>query len=264
MATRLDAFLAHRGFGTRSDVRQLIRSGRVTVDDAVCRQPATHILAQRIGVQGQEVAAGPTVATLLVHKPIGLACSHDAAEAPLLSDLIPERYRHLPMRSAGRLDRDTSGLIIVSSRGPLIHALTHPRHAIGKRYRIRYRGALHRRAVERCAAGLRLDDDPEPTLPAWLEVEEVATATGLGRATLVIFEGRYHQVRRMIAQLGGEVVALHRDRIGDLELPLDLAGGQLRELTPDEEAAALRPGSMPGPARSAARTAPLPPPAADA
>jgi 16S rRNA pseudouridine516 synthase len=104
-----------------------------------------------------------------------------------------------------------------------------------KRYRVRYRGKLSHHAVARAAKGIVLDDDPKPTLPALLELEG-SDDDGVGRATIHLAEGRYHQVRRMFAALGGEVAALHRDRIGSLELPSDLAPGQARALTDAERA----------------------------
>ncbi len=233
MAERLDAFLSHHGFGSRSDVRGIIKRGRVTVAGAVCKEFQRHLADEVVCVDGTPVERGPSEATLILHKPVGLACSHDEAEAPLVESLIPERYRALPMEWAGRLDRDTSGLLIVTSDGQLIHRLTNPKKHLPKRYRIAYSGTLSADAVQRCASGITLEGDPRPTLPAELTLEP-AGADGLGRATMILHEGRYHQVRRMVAACGGEVVRLHRDRIGGLDLPADLPAGASREITADE------------------------------
>ncbi len=235
MAERLDAFLSHRGFGSRSQVRDLVRSGEVALDGVVCRDQSSHVDGRTVTVAGEEIPVGISAATLLMNKPTGYACSHDEREAPLLDELIPQALAHLPLETAGRLDRDTSGLIVVTTDGDLIHALTNPRRHVLKRYRIAYGGKLSHHAVARCAKGMVLEGDPKPTLPARLELEG-AGADGLGRATLHLSEGRYHQVRKMIAALGGEVVLLHRDRIGALELPADLAPGRARELTDEERA----------------------------
>ena len=232
MAYRLDAFLSHRGFGSRTQVRGLIRRGRVTLAGKVCRDQGEHVAEREVRVDGAVVEVGVVSATLLLHKPIGYACSHDEREAPLMEELIPAEFRHLPLEPAGRLDRDTSGLLVVTSEGELIHQLTNPRRHLPKRYRIGYRGTLSSHAVERCAKGIVLEDDPRPTLPAVLTLE--GTDAELERATLILEEGRYHQVRRMIAALGGEVVTLHRDRIGALDLPADLAAGRIRIVTDAE------------------------------
>jgi 16S rRNA pseudouridine516 synthase len=233
MAYRLDAFLAHRGFGSRTHVRGMIRRGRVTIAGVVCHDQGEHVAEREVRVDGELVAVGATSATLLLHKPLGVACSHDEREAPLLEELIPAEFRHLALEPAGRLDRDTSGLLVVTSEGDLIHLLTNPRRHLPKRYRIGYRGTLSSHAVERCAKGSVMEGDPRPTLPAALTLE--APAGGLERATLVLEEGRYHQVRKMIAALGGEVVTLHRDRIGGLDLPAELAPGQARVIAPAEQ-----------------------------
>ncbi|MBA2480531.1 MAG: rRNA pseudouridine synthase [Planctomycetes bacterium] len=235
MSERLDGFLAHRGFGTRSQARDLVRGRLVSVDGLMCRDPSLHITDQVVTVEGRVIAAGVDTATLLLHKPVGFACSHDPDEAPLLDELIPDDLRHLALQSAGRLDRDTSGMIIVTTQGELIHALTNPRRHVLKRYRLLYRGKLSHHAVARVAKGMVIEGDPKPTLPARLELEGVGD-DGTGRATIHLSEGRYHQVRRMIAELGGEVVALHRDRIGSLELPAELAAGMVRTLSDEERA----------------------------
>jgi 16S rRNA pseudouridine516 synthase len=224
---RLDAFLAHAGLGSRSEVRTLVRRGWVRIDGRAVRDPATHV-AGAVTLRGEPVVPPIADATLLVHKPVGLACSHDAREAPLLESLYPRELAHLALESAGRLDRATSGLLIVSTDGALIHRLTNPRRHVVKRYRIAYTGQLSARAVERVARGLVIAEDEAPTLPAILDLH------GAGGATLHLREGRYHQVRRMISALGGEVVGLHRDRIGALDLPADLPAGALRPPPPDD------------------------------
>lgn len=233
MSDRLDAFLSQNGFGTRSAVRQMIHYGAVKVDGKTVREHGHLVRGGRVTVRGQEVVELITSATLILNKPLGHSCSHDPAEAPLIDVLVPEAFRHLSMNTAGRLDRDTSGLLIVTTDGPLIHQLTNPKKHLTKRYRVVYSGELSSHAVDRVAKGLELEGDPKPTLPAEL-VLEAAGADGLGRATLHLAEGRYHQVRRMFETLGGRVERLHRDRIGGLELPADLPAGTMRPITDDE------------------------------
>jgi 16S rRNA pseudouridine516 synthase len=231
MSERLDAFLSHQGHGSRSEAKALIRRGAVTMAGRPCRDPAATVSGP-VTVDGIEIVPGPDAATLLLHKPVGCACTHDEREAPLVHDLVPPPWQNLPLEMAGRLDRATSGLLILTTDGQLIHRLTNPKRHVAKRYRIGYRGELSAHAVQRCAEGMMLPDDPKVTLPAELILE------GPGTATMLLHEGRYHQVRRMIAACGGEVTALHRDRIGALDLPADLAVGTMREMT-DAEVAAL-------------------------
>jgi 16S rRNA pseudouridine516 synthase len=233
MSDRIDAFLAHRGFGTRSSVRELIRRGAVRVGGHRVNDYGHQVAGQEVKVKGQVVPVGIFDATLLVHKPLGVSCSHDEREAPLLYDAIPAPWTHLPLESAGRLDRDTTGLLIVTTDGALIHRLTNPKKHLAKRYRLAYSGTLSSHAVERVASGIVLAGDPKPTLPAELTLDGTAP-DGLGLATMTLSEGRYHQVRKMIEELGGTVVRLHRDRIGGLDLPADLDLGAMREVTPAE------------------------------
>jgi 16S rRNA pseudouridine516 synthase len=239
MADRLDAFLSHRGFGSRSVVRGLVRSGTVTLNGKVCRDQSARVDGREVSVKGEVVPVGVYAATLILNKPRGYACSHDTREAPLVDELVPKEFAHLQLQCAGRLDRDTSGLIVITTDGELIHSLTNPRRHVLKRYRITYTGHLSHHAVARCAKGIKLPEDPRLTLPARLELDEV-TEEGPNRATMLMSEGRYHQVRRMIHELGGEVVALHRDRIGALEIPADLASGVMREITDAERHEMMR------------------------
>lgn len=235
MADRLDGYLSHRGFGSRSEVKQLIRKGSVHVDGVECSNPSQHIVpgTNVIEVNGVIVEVGLSEATLIFHKPVGVSCSHDEREEPLIESCYPVEYAKLGLEPAGRLDRMTSGLLIVTTEGDLIHRLTNPRKKLPKRYRIVYSGTLSAHAVERCANGIDLEGDPGPTLPAKLVLLD-QNLDGLNNAMLTIHEGRYHQVRRMIAALGGEVIHLHRDRIGSLDLPRDLQPGAIRPITEQE------------------------------
>lgn len=232
MSYRLDAFLAHAGLGSRTEVRRLIKRRRIMVNGTTCRV-LDHPLSDgdEVVCDGEPVVLPPATVHLLVHKPVGYACSHDPREAPLLDDLLDPLWRRAGVEPAGRLDRQTSGLLFCSTDGGLIHRLIHPRRKVAKRYRIAYSGDLVTDAIARCAAGFPLAEGDRPTRPADLQLD------GPGQATLILHEGRFHQVRRMIATLGGVVTALHRDRIGQLELPADLAPGQVRPASAAELAA---------------------------
>jgi 16S rRNA pseudouridine516 synthase len=204
----------------------------------ICRDPARRVGDETVTLDEEAVVSPEEERDWLLHKPVGLACSHDVRESPLVFDLLPERLRRRGLRIAGRLDRDTSGLLVLSDDGDLVHRLTHPARKLPKRYRVAFEGELVEDAVARCAEGLLLPGDARPTRPAELRLE------GPGRATLVLREGRTHQVRRMVRVLGGRVVALHRDRIGGLDLPGDLAPGEGRPLAPDDRRRLLSDSSL--------------------
>lgn len=236
----LDYFLARRGVGTWAAVRRLIQTCHVRVDGVVCKHYRRALdAATRVTVDGVEITDGEDTGTLICHKPAGVACSHAPQDAPLIYDLVPEAWRHPNLQTVGRLDRDTTGLIIFTIDGTWAQQVVEPEHARWKRYRIAYRGTLVGDAVARVAAGLPIGGEATPCLPARL-VLAVAAADGLGQATLELCEGRHHQVKRMIDALGGRVERLHRDRIGALELPVDLTAGAMRPLLPAERAALLR------------------------
>ena len=235
---RLDAYLSRAGLASRREARELIRRGEVRVDGAVCREPATRIEGQEITLANGAVTPPGAVQDYLFHKPIGLACSRDEREAPLVFDVLEPVLRKRPLQIAGRLDRATSGLLVLTTDGDFVHRLTHPTRKLPKRYRVGYRGELAADAVARCEAGILLDGEDRPTRPALLTLE------GPGRATLVLREGRTHQVRRMFRALSAFVETLHRDRIGGLDLPPDLAPGALRPLDPGERALLLSESSL--------------------
>lgn len=235
---RLDAYLARAGLASRKEARGLIRRGAVIVDGEVCRDSARRIDAEQVVVGEEAIESPAAVRDFILHKPIGVSCSNDDREAPLVFDLLSETLRRRSLLIAGRLDRATSGLLILTTDGDLVHRLTHPARKLPKRYRIEFDGELVSDCVERCRDGLLLTGEDRPTRPAELEME------GSGRATLILREGRTHQVRRMIRLLGGEVVSLHRDRVGALDLPEDLEPGELRPLEREERALLLSDKSL--------------------
>ena len=151
----------------------------------------------------------------MLHKPAGLVCSRDEREGPNVYSLLPERWsrRNPPITSVGRLDKETTGLLLITDQGPLVQRWTSPRHKVVKRYEVEVDQDLPPSMVPLFGSGtLRLPDDPDPCLPATLAL------TGNRSATLDLVEGRHHQVRRMFASQGLRVVALHRSRFGALEL----------------------------------------------
>jgi 16S rRNA pseudouridine516 synthase len=233
----IDRFVARRRKWTWADARRAIHHDRIAINGVICRRYHRKLApGDRVAVDGEPLLDALDDGVVLCHKAAGLACSHTPEDAPLLYDEIPSELRHPDLQSAGRLDRDTTGLIVLTIDGGLIQRLTDPEVALWKRYRIRFVGRLDADAESRVAAGLRLPDDALPCLSARLTIASVQVDSG--SATLELCEGRHHQVKRMILALGGRVVALHRDRIGALDLPADLPPGAMRPATPSEIASA--------------------------
>ena len=236
---RVDRLLGNLGYGSRREIAALCRTGQVLLDGARLREadaklPLGPELSTRLTVEGEALDPLPGL-VLALNKPLGTTCSHDEA-GPLVYDLLPPRWRRRdpPLSSAGRLDKDTSGLLILTDDGALLHRIIAPRHHAPKRYRATLAEPLGPEAVAVLASGtLMLKGEDRPLLPAALTLETPTLAV------VTVVEGRYHQVRRMFAALGNRVLALHRDRVGGFDLPVDLAPGQWRVLRPDAVAALL-------------------------
>ena len=225
---RLDQLLANLGYGSRREARALIEAGRVTVGGRPADDAGQKALPTQVRVDGEPLDH-PAGLLLLLHKPRGLVCSHEDREGPNVYALLPERWRRRNplVTSIGRLDKDTSGLLLLTDQSPLVHRLTSPKHKVPKRYRATVDRDLSAELVPFFASGtLLLAGETEPCAPAELSI--VAPR----EATLTLTEGRYHQVRRMFAATAATVVTLHRERFGALALG-DLAPGQWRELPLD-------------------------------
>ncbi len=225
---RLDQLLANLGYCSRRDARGWIRDGRVTVGGEVADDFGRKADPRQVQVDGQPLDH-PDGLLLLLHKPLGVVCSHDTREGPNVYHLLPARWRdrNPVVTSIGRLDKDTTGLLLLTDQSELVHRLTSPKHKVPKVYRATLAADLPAGAAAVFASGtLVLPGEQEPCAPAELRV------TGPREAELTLTEGRYHQVRRMFASQGCEVLALHRSRFGTLTLG-ELAAGQWRELPLD-------------------------------
>lgn len=228
---RLDRLLSNLGYGSRREVQQLIWAGLVTLDGEVIDDSDQKIivkpdLATRMIVDGEPLDPPPGLA-LMMNKPLGVTCSHKEL-GPLVYALLPERWRRREpaISTVGRLDKDTSGLLLMTDDGALLHKIISPRSNVSKRYDVTLDRPLRGDEVKLFASGtMMLEGEDKPLLPAQMEA-----ASGK-RAFVTISEGRYHQVRRMFAAVGNHVVALHRDRVGGLALPDDLKAGEYRLLT---------------------------------
>lgn len=228
---RLDKFLVQTAGLTRSMAQKAVRAGRVSVDGVVHKDPACKLAqASRVSLDGAPLAlAGPRY--LMLHKPAGYVCATRDDLHPTVLELLPPTLRG-GLHIAGRLDLDTTGLVLLTDDGAWSHRVTSPRHRCTKRYRVWLAEPLTEQAVEQLRTGLLLRGETRPTRPA--EVERL----GERELRLTIEEGRYHQVKRMFGVLGNRVVALHRERIGTLGLDAPpLAEGEFRDLSPAEVAA---------------------------
>jgi len=221
----LAQILFSQGFGTRRHCAALIAEGAVqiggvTCDDPLAEWPVDGLVLQ---VQGQ---AWPVHAKALVmlHKPAGFECSTKPRHHPGVLTLLPLPLRERGVQAVGRLDVDTTGLLLLTDDGALIHRLTSPKHEVAKVYEVSCKHPLAADTLARLLAGVVLDDDPEPVRALACEI------TAPDRLRLTITEGRYHQVKRMLAAVGNRVEALHRSAFGDWRLPADLTPGAWRWL----------------------------------
>ena len=235
---RLSELLYSQGFGTRRLCAGLIENGLVTVRGEVLSEPATEIDVSTwpvaYTVQGQSWEYQQR-AYVMLNKPAGYECSHRPGAWPSVYTLLPAPLRQRPtpgkvqgVQAVGRLDQDTTGLLLLSDDGAFIHRMNSPRHHVPKVYEVTTKHPLDERQITRLKAGVVLDDDPKPVAAA------DAQALGEHHLQLTLTEGKYHQVKRMVAAVGNRVEALHRSRIGGLALPADLAPGEWRWLCQDE------------------------------
>lgn len=234
---RLDRLLANLGYGSRREMQALAKNGRVTLDDEAFRDadkhvPLTRDLPDRLKLDGKPIDPPPGIA-LMLHKPLGTTCSHKEA-GPLVYDLLPNRWRmrEPAISTIGRLDKETSGLLLLTDDGALLHRVISPKSHVAKRYRVTLDRPLRGDEEATFAeGGLMLDGETKPLLPA---IMETLSPT---EALVTLNEGRYHQVRRMFAAMGNHVTALHRESVGGLTLPGDLDAGTFRLMTDADIAA---------------------------
>lgn len=219
MKRRIDQWLANLGYCSRREARDLIAAGSVTVGGIPADDPGEKVEAAALRVEGEPLDH-PDGLLLMLHKPLGFVCSHEFREGPRVYDLLPERWqrRNPTLTSIGRLDRDTSGLLLITDQTALVHQLTSPKHDVAKVYQATLdRPASPEQQAEIAAlfaAGtLVLAGETKACRPAVLRWEAP------NQAQLTLHEGKYHQVRRMFESQERVVTALHRSQIGPLVLP---------------------------------------------
>ncbi|MBK6387881.1 MAG: pseudouridine synthase [Rhodoferax sp.] len=236
---QLQDILYSQGFGTRRVCAGLIQQGFVQIYDrnmppalVECAQAAMEVVAEglRFRVQGTDWPYQEK-AYLMLNKPTATECSQKPSTYPSIYTLLPSPLRLRPQKGAvqgvqavGRLDQDTTGLLLLTDDGKFIHRMSSPRHHVPKVYEVTTKHPLDDRQVNQLLEGVVLDDDPKPVRAAACE------AVDSHHLRLTLTEGKYHQVKRMVAAVSNRVEALHRSEIGGLRLPDDLAPGQWRWL----------------------------------
>lgn len=224
---RLDRWLVTLGVGSRSEVQKLVKKGGVKVNDMSVKDPGMQVdeHTARLTVNGAPVD-GRLTRHVMLHKPAGLLTAARDKKQPTVMDLLPEVYASIGCMPVGRLDKDTTGLLFLTTDGELNHRLLAPGRHVDKTYLAEVDGMLNESHIATFAEGLHLSDfDAQP---AKLEI----LAPNLGRVT--VHEGKFHQVKRMFSAVGCEVVKLHRETFGSLTLDPNLPEGEWRELSADE------------------------------
>jgi len=227
---RLDKFVCDCTGLTRSQAGKLIRQGEVSVNGVLCKQPAQQLKeTDQVMLDGEPLElTGPRY--IMLHKPAGYVCSTDDPDHNTVFTLLDEPALD-KLHTVGRLDLDTTGLLLITDDGQWSHKISSPRHHCAKTYRAWLADPVEPTAIAMFAEGVMLRGETQPTKPAQLQIISPT------ECLLTIHEGRYHQVKRMFAALGNKVLRLHREQVGSLTLDVDLAEGEYRFLHPDEVAA---------------------------
>jgi 16S rRNA pseudouridine516 synthase len=224
---QLERLLQKHGFGTRKGCRGLIRDERVAVNGTICDDPFADIPTADLvfSVDGVDWPYAE-FASLMLNKPAGYECSRKPQHHPSVLELLPRPLRERDVQPIGRLDEDTTGLLLITDDGQLNHQLSSARRKVPKIYLATTKHPLDQAQIDQLLAGVLLNDEPEPIAAAGAEI------VGDHLLRLTVTEGKYHQVKRMVAAVGNRVEALHREAVGQLSLPDDLPPGEWRWLTP--------------------------------
>lgn len=239
-ALTLERLVASIGFGSRKDARALIRAGMVEMDGEVVDDPFVEFKTrpETIVVNGEEI---PTVEKLyiMMDKPLDVECSHNARDHQSIYSLLPDRFTAMGLQSVGRLDADSSGLILLSNQGDFIHKVESPKKGYLKKYRVTLAREFTAEQKAELLKGVMLKDERRPVLARELSEERIVI-DGEEKDTVVISigEGLYHQVRRMFAAVGNHVMTLSREAIGPVTMDTTLGSGGWRFMT-EEEVASL-------------------------
>ena len=227
---RLDKFIADSSDLTRSLATKAIKQKRVTINGELAKSASQKIpLESTVYLDDQPLTLELGFRYFLMNKPSGYLCANRDSQHPLIFDLLKDEINKNTLHTVGRLDLDTTGLLLITDDGQFSHHLTSPKRQQVKVYRAWLAEDLCAEAEDRFQQGVMLDNDEHPTLPAQLE------RINQREVLLSIYEGRYHQVKRMFAALGNAVIRLHREQLGNLRLDSkELSEGMFRRLTEDE------------------------------
>jgi 16S rRNA pseudouridine516 synthase len=224
---RLDKYICESTTLTRSQAKKIISQGRIKCDDKIVRSSAYKTTENEIVRYDGDIISVRGLRYIMLNKPQDFICSNVDEQLPSLFNLI-EADKKEQLFIAGRLDADTTGLALITDDGQWSHRVTSPRNKCKKRYRVGLDAVITPEAIEQLKQGVQLNSEPEPCLPA--EVEVISETEVL----LTISEGKYHQVKRMFAAVGNLVIELHREQIGGIILDVNLEPGEWRYLTEEE------------------------------
>lgn len=224
------------GCGSRNEVKQMLRSGKVTVNGESVRDGARHIAPQQDRVACRnELIRYQEFIYLMLNKPAGVVSATEDMRDRTVLDLVDGKYHNKGLFPVGRLDKDTEGLLVLTNDGDLGHRLLAPKKHVAKRYYASITGEVGTREIEAFQAGIVLEDGYQ-TLPARLEILDSGDFAGMGMSEVIveIYEGKFHQIKRMMQALGKQVTYLKRISMGDLTLDPALGLGEYRELSEEE------------------------------
>lgn len=231
---RLDKLLAHSGWGTRSEIKKLIKRGAVMVNGKVAKDSGQKVNpnTDQMTVEGQPVTYKPLV-YIMMNKPQGVVSATEDNKDKTVIDLLGKELAHYRLFPVGRLDKDTEGLLLLTNDGPLAHDLLSPKKHVPKTYFAEISGKVTENEAALFDKGVELDDG-YLTLPAKLTILREGGGQELAKIELTLTEGKFHQVKRMFLAVGKKVVYLQRISMGKLKLDELLRPGEYRELTTEE------------------------------
>lgn len=230
---RLDRALSNSGYGTRNDVRTLIKKRKVTVNGEVVTDPSMHISDNdTIEIEGADTSIKSKL-YYIFDKPDEVLTAMEDKRLPNVGDFIPAEIKNLKLSPVGRLDYHTTGLLIITNDGDLSHRITSPKYEIPKVYTVTYDGKkLTQDEIKEAEEGITLTDMDKPVKLRPCKMEVVSEDT----VNITLYEGKTHEVRRLISHFGKQVVTLRRIKIADIELPEDSVPGTLYEMTEEQTA----------------------------